>query len=55
MRFHKKHCYQCGTETLFLEKLINPQDVNCTKMEDVCQNCSTKAEKPLKPKPRIKF
>lgn len=42
MRFHAQYCEICKRETLFLEKLVNVQDPNCSEMEDVCQKCKNK-------------
>lgn len=44
MRFHKQYCGVCRTETLFLEKLVNPKDGFCKEKEDICQYCKTQFE-----------
>lgn len=42
MRFHKQYCEICNSEKLFLEKLRDCQDPNCSEMEDICQACKNK-------------
>lgn len=44
MRFYKAPCPECKTETLFLEKLVDPTDDHCVEMEGICQVCKTKFE-----------
>ena len=41
MRFHAQYCNVCESKTLFLEKLVNPSDADCTEMEDICQTCNS--------------
>lgn len=42
MRFHAQYCGVCKTETLFIEKLVDPMSDTCTEMEDVCLKCDNK-------------
>lgn len=39
MRFHSQYCGICRKQTLFLEKLVKPQDAYCSEMEDKCLKC----------------
>ena len=56
MRFHAQYCNNCKSKTLFVEKLINPSDCNCTEIEDICQQCNYSfTVEPKKQKLKIKF
>ena len=56
MRFHAQYCQVCKTEKLFLEKLTDVQDPNCSEMEDVCITCKNKFYiKEKKAKLKVRF
>lgn len=55
MKFHRQYCPECKTETLFLEKLVNPQDGYCKEMEDICQKCGLKFEPKIDNRIKLKI
>lgn len=42
MKFHAQYCGVCRKETMFIEKLVDPIDDNCSEMENVCLTCNNK-------------
>lgn len=40
MKIHSQYCQVCRKITMFVRKLINPSDPNCTKIIDNCFDCN---------------
>lgn len=55
MKFYKCFCERCNQQTLFLEKLINPQDPNCSEIENICQVCNNNFSEKEKNNSKIKL